>query len=58
MLNSINNRGDGSSVPLLVKDKDGNTRIIYKDELTTDMEIIKYLTKTVMTKNDLRAGRL
>ena len=57
MLNSINN-AQGAEKPLLIKDKDGNTRIIFEKELTKDMTVIKYLTKTVMTKNDLRAGRL
>lgn len=53
MLSSINNN-KGTEKSLLIKDKDGNTRIILEKDLTTDMTVIKYLTKTVMTKNDFR----
>ena len=59
MLSSTNNNsGAEQSAPLLIKTKNGDTRIIKRYELTDDMTVIKELTKTVMTKNDLRAGRL
>lgn len=54
MLSSINKiEGD---FPLLIKDKNGNTRIVFKRELTKEMTVLKELKKTVMTKNDLNIG--
>lgn len=55
MLNSINNdKGAERSAPLLIKMKNGDTRIVKRSELTDEMTVIKELTKTVMTKNDFR----
>lgn len=54
MLNSISNDKGGQSAPLLIKMKNGDTRIVKRSELTDEMTVIKELTKTVMTKNDFR----